>query len=442
MKTTLALVLRLVEPGNLVFLVIFGSNVKWFVEGDSNQFPIGPVIADGLIVRNVEPRYYRLRGSKQSQQAKQDFVWLGVLRQGVLDVWPEQLLEEVSWRPSGRNVIQVRLCAELRVERQGYLGLVNEVVHRILRVGLIRRVNPPLQTNLAHARDNAAGTQVQFVARVTGYALFRCSRRGPVHGLLIRTGCHALPIATTARLVYQHYAIFRPLVDGIARTCGEAARVSAVVAGALQVEHPHVMLRQLRAASELPCGSIFVDVGMRPVFVSGQMTQDPLAGRDILEDSLSGVGIAAPGLRPKHIQEFDIPVMRIAAVWLRLHVVPPHSLLALTKRPGVAAGHRTRLAPDAPVDVKYDGKLLVWPGSLVGILHFPVQMPVEHLWHCLDLLLDAFTEETPHERAMSVFTFIHNPLHGYMETFAKRAFDVGKLHNFYQRIEIAFNMII
>jgi hypothetical protein len=197
---------------------------------------------------------------------------------------------------------------------------------------------------------------------------------------------------------------------------GQTARIGAVVADALEVEEEGLVLRQ-RAALHLPRlvpreaglvdafhqgahrgGRILVDVDKAPFLVGGNIADRRLAhfgagveDRHPLEDAIGGMVLAAhphvPHL-PARIDLFDqlrdlhVVELRIAAVGLGLHVVPPHVLLALGEEPGGLVGHRTGLAGQTPVDVEDEGELPLRMPLLVGIEHLPSQLPVIDFRHC------------------------------------------------------------
>ena len=78
--------------------------------------------------------------------------------------------------------------------------------------------------------------------------------------------------------------------------------------------------------------------------------------------------------------------MRIAAVRLRLNIVPPHVFLALAEGPRRLAGHRAALASDAAVDVENESELLVGIRRFVRVIHFAAELPVvnvAHVFRCI-----------------------------------------------------------
>src|SRR3989304_233882 len=83
---------------------------------------------------------------------------------------------------------------------------------------------------------------------VAGDAFLAGAGVAPVHRLLVGAGLHALAVAPALLLVEEDDAVLGPLVEGLARTGGQAGGVRAVVADAGQVEEPRVVNRQLVAA--------------------------------------------------------------------------------------------------------------------------------------------------------------------------------------------------
>jgi hypothetical protein len=129
-----------------------------------------------------------------------------------------------------------------------------------------------------------------------------------------------------------------------------------MIADTCQVEEPHLVLRQLNVAAELAGRlkviarrRVFVNIRRTPFIVGRQVTQRLLgsiearfllggvkdghavehAVRLVIRVFLSGV----PDLSARigffqHRQQLGVPVLRVAPVWLRLDIVPPHELLA------------------------------------------------------------------------------------------------------------------
>src|SRR3989454_10278308 len=73
--------------------------------------------------------------------------------------------------------------------------------------------------------------------------------------------------------------------------------------------------------------------------------------------------------------------LRVPAVGLGLHIVPPHVLLPLREQPRGLVRHRTGLARQTPVDVEHEGELPLRVPLLVGIEHLPPELPVIDFRH-------------------------------------------------------------
>ncbi len=358
--------------------------------------------------------------AEELQHAEQLAVGMDVALDGPLDPGPEHLLQVGPRHPARRDVVAVRLGAELRVERQRHLGHVHQVVERVLPIlgpgAVLVELDQPLQPDLADAGRHAAGLHRHAARlgigaldpRVAGDALLRHPRVAAVHGLLVGAGLHALAVAAALLLVDQHDAVLGPLVDRLARAGGEAGRVGAVVADARQVEEPGVVHRQLGAGGIEAIAHpgrahrvVLVDVGGVPLLVAGQIAEHPRAfgleaGSSGLEDGLAvvlAVGADAllsvpplPGAPVgvgllQQLEDLHVPELRVAAVGLGLDVGPPHVLLALAEGPGRLAGHGAALAGDAAVDVEHEGELPLGEARLVGVAHLPPKLPVLHSRH-------------------------------------------------------------
>src|SRR5690606_35156151 len=157
----------------------------------------------------------------------------------------------------------------------------------------------------------------------------------------------------------------------------EASGISAVVADSREVEEPHLVLGELGRAAELLVllvviagRGVLVDVRMAPFVVRRQVAERAaravrtwillrgLENRHAVEGAVGAllrVGWRsspdlASGVRLlEHVEELRVPLARVAAERLRLHVVPPHELLPLREGPGALAGHRAGLASDAAI---------------------------------------------------------------------------------------------
>src|SRR5512135_1198543 len=97
-----------------------------------------------------------------------------------------------------------------------------------------------------HRLDPGQGV-FAFNPRIARDALLADARRAAVHRLLERALFHALLVPAAPVLVDQHDAVFRPLVDRLARAGRQAARIGAVVADPLEIEEERLMLRQTAA---------------------------------------------------------------------------------------------------------------------------------------------------------------------------------------------------
>src|SRR5207237_8770236 len=82
-----------------------------------------------------------------------------------------------------------------------------------------------------------------------------------------------------------------------------------------------------------------------------------------------------------HLRDLHVVELRIPAIGLGLHVVPPHVLLSLREQPRGLVRHRTGLAGQTPVDVKDEGELPLGVPLLVGIEHLTTQLPVIDFRH-------------------------------------------------------------
>src|SRR3970282_1496025 len=155
-------------------------------------------------------------------------------RQRLVDAGHEHLHEIVAGRPAGRDVKAVRLGPELRIEGQGHLLVADHEDDRVLRVvrpaALGVQRHESLQADLARAGGHAARLHghavaervVALDARVAGDAFLAHAGGRPVHRLLVWAGLDALAVAAAARLVDEHDAVLRALVDRLARTGGQA----------------------------------------------------------------------------------------------------------------------------------------------------------------------------------------------------------------------------
>jgi hypothetical protein len=176
-----------------------------------------------------------------------------------------------------------------------------------------------------------------------------------------------------------------------------------VVTDPLQVEEIRLMFRQ--AAAGHPPGfffreagfidafdncphrgrRIFIDIHKTPFLVRGNVANGGLAdlrpgikNGHALEHAIRRMVFPAhadvPHLPPgidlfDELGDFDIVELRIPAVRLGLHVVPPHILLAFGEQPGGLVRHGTGLTSQTPVDVKHKGELPLRMPLLIGIQH-------------------------------------------------------------------------
>src|SRR3972149_956742 len=122
--------------------------------------------------------------------------------------------------PAGRNVVDVWFSPELWVEGKSYLGNVNQVVHRTIGDGFLRKLDPTLEPYFAYAGGDASCHIALFYPWVAGYAFLADSSGGGVHGLLVGTILNALPVASATRLVDENDSVFRTFVDGLSGTGG------------------------------------------------------------------------------------------------------------------------------------------------------------------------------------------------------------------------------
>src|SRR2546430_7193006 len=83
-----------------------------------------------------------------------------------------------------------------------------------------------------------------------------------------------------------------------------------------------------------------------------------------------GVPYLAPRIYLLHqLRHLHVVELRVPAVGLGLHVVPPHVLLPLAEQPRRLVRHRTGLAGNTPVDVEHKRKLPLGMPLLIGIQH-------------------------------------------------------------------------
>src|SRR3990172_9282160 len=95
-----------------------------------------------------------LGGAEELQHSEQLSRWVGVALDGVLDARAEHLAQVLARHPSWRDVVDVRLIAELGIERYGDLLHADEEVQRvlsILRPGAVLYRYQPLHSDLADA---------------------------------------------------------------------------------------------------------------------------------------------------------------------------------------------------------------------------------------------------------------------------------------------------
>ena len=233
----------------------------------------------------------------------------------------EHLLEIGSRHPTRRDVVTVRLGAELGVERQRDFCDVDEVVKRALAVllpgAVLVHFDEALQANMADAGGHAAGLHRQALAMLVpafdageaGDAFLAGAGGAAVEALFVRTGFQAFAVTAATLLVDKDDAVFGALVNGVARAGSEAGGIGAVVTDPRQVKEPRLVTRQYFSAFEVLAlhaflgadGVVLVAVGGGPLFVGRQVAKGLLSalGADIhlgrFEDGLA-VELAVRGL--------------------------------------------------------------------------------------------------------------------------------------------------
>ncbi len=326
-----------------------------------------------------------------------------------------------------RDVEAIGLRPPLWIQRQGHLLHPNGEVQGMPPVfgpqAVVPDAHQALHPNLADAGRHTArlhrlpaGQRVfAFDPWIAGDTLLTHPRRAPIHRFLKGTLLHTLLVPPAPILVNQDNPILRPFVDGLPRTGCQTARIGTVVTNPLQVEEEGLMLRQ-GAALHLP-RFIPREPGLIDAFDQGahrrgrvliNVDEPPfLVRRDVADRRLANLG---PGIKDRHpfehpvrcmvlaadphiphlpagidllnqLRDLHIVELRIPAVGLGLHVVPPHILLALREQPGGLIRHRAGLARQTPIDVKHEGELPLGMSLFVGIEHLPSQLPIIHFRH-------------------------------------------------------------
>ena len=132
---------------------------------------------------------------------------------------------------------------------------------------------------------------------------------------------------------------------------------------------------------------IFIDIHKPPFLVRGNVADRRLAdlrpgikNGHPLEHAIGRMVFPAhadvPHLSARidlldELRDFHIVELRIPAVGLGFHVVPPHVLLAFGEQPGRLVRHGTGLTGQTPIDVKHKGELPLRMPLLIGIQHLP-----------------------------------------------------------------------
>ncbi len=156
-----------------------------------------------------------------------------------------------------------------------------------------------------------------------------------------------------------------------------------MITNSLDIEEEIIVLGKRKSLVAGSGGGVLVDIWETPFWLFRKVTEGLFAELAIglFEDSFSGVFTIAPFLFAELLESFYIPVLRVSAVWFGFYVVPPHVLLPVSEGPSGTASHGAGLATDTTIDVKDGPELPFGPGVLVGVLHFPFQVPVEYFGH-------------------------------------------------------------
>src|ERR687898_3679003 len=258
-----------------------GSDIDRLFDLDARHFLARLVEAQHGIIVHLEPlavdlgfKHFRTRndivpeddllaGSPELEDGQQFTAGHEVLLDGIVHARAKHLPGIAARAVPRRNVEAVGLGAPLRIQRERHLLYPNGVVQGVPAIfrpqAVVADAHQALHADLPHAGGHAArfhrlAARQRILAldpRIAGNALLRPPGGAPVNRLLERTLLHALLVAPAAVLVDQHDAIFRPLIDRLARTGRQAAGIRAVVTDPLQVEEERLMLRQA-AAGEAP----------------------------------------------------------------------------------------------------------------------------------------------------------------------------------------------
>ncbi len=354
--------------------------------GEGDPGDLVPVVrpADDLVPLDLEPGDDPLRSPGEQQRAEQLAVGgeLPVELFGLFDAGPEELLEEAVRHVDRRDVVDVGAGAVLRVERQGELADLDDVVERVVLARLAAGGQKAVQADLADAGLDAQGDLALLDPRVAADALFADPRDDVEEDLLVGTGADALLVAAAALLVDQDDAVLVAFVDRLARAGREAGRVVAVVADPGEVEHPHRVDAGEGGAHVDGAGDVVLaDVGRRVVVDVRAVSVGRLFVALGLEDGRGRERRALPRRRAGLCEQAGVPLQGIAAVGLGLDVVPEDDLLALAAGPAGLAGDGAGLALDALVGVEDVGHLALGRRRLVGVVHLAAELPVVSLGH-------------------------------------------------------------
>src|SRR5215510_1488572 len=190
---------------------------------------------------DVVPEDDLLAGAPELQHRQQFPARHEILLDSTIDPRPKHLPGIAPWAVPRRNVEAVGFGAPLRIQQERHLLDADRVVQEVPPIfgpqPVLADAHQALHADLPHTGRHTArlhrlapGQGVfAFNARITRDALLAHARRAPVHRLLEGALLHALLIPAAAVLVDQHDAVFRPLVDRLARTGRKAPRIRAVV---------------------------------------------------------------------------------------------------------------------------------------------------------------------------------------------------------------------
>src|SRR5690606_29082885 len=231
---------------DLVKLVVSRTYVNRFPQRHVDDLVALGVKADDLVADALPAFHYHLARTEKPEQSGQVVILVGgrvlVCFDRVIDARAEHLLGERSGHMDGRDVINVWLQAKLREQRQRDLLDMHQIVERILRISLVRRVEITGHSDLSDAINETLRLDALLHFWEAGDAFFRCPRHGIEKTLFVRASANTFLITPAASLVNENDTVLRSLVDRTTRAGRQASGVGTVITDTSQIVEPcHIM---------------------------------------------------------------------------------------------------------------------------------------------------------------------------------------------------------